>query len=277
LQKVEAGRRKELKPPNKTANNRSMKTEPNRLYTAWKKLIRAYLTSVLVSLVIGRIVLKTGLIAPDRLFQASTQRISHAFPVFDLGLRAGIDLGVLLFIWNVLGALATMSFLYTAALFNPDQLGVPPRGLRKVFCGSRRMKLLCYLPGCSTIGVESLRRLYVWLMVPWLGIVLLGLESGLQVATAGEISGSFLSAAVSLVPHGLVEIPIFTLAGAVTFSGHLRIRETAQRNLTPTVFQELEAHRKAMPMKRIIWSVVGGLLLSGLVEGHVTPYLMGLV
>jgi hypothetical protein len=254
-----------------------MQSNHSLLYTAWKKLIQAYLVSLIISLVIGTLLVKAGLAPPETLFEASTRRISHALPVFDLGLRAGVDLGVLLFVWNVLGALATLSFLYTASLFNPDQLGLPPRGLRKVFCGSRRMKLLCYLPGCSKIEVESLRRLYVWLMVPLLGIVLLGLESGLQVATVGEISGSFLSAAVSLLPHGIVEIPIFTLAGAVTFSAHLRIRETAKQNLTRTVFQTLEVHRKAMPIKRMIWIVVCGLLLSGLVEAHITPYLMRLI
>ena len=67
------------------------------------------------------------------------------------------------------------------------------------------MKLLCHLPGCSKIEVESLRRLYVWLLVPLLGIVLLGLESGLQVATAGEIIGSLSAAVISLLPHGLIE------------------------------------------------------------------------
>jgi len=240
-------------------------------------LIRAYLVSLIISLAIGALLVKAGLVSAEILFEASTRRVSHALPVFDLGLRSGVDLSVLLFGWNVLGALVTMSFLYTASLFNPDQLNVSPRGLRKVFCGSRRMKLLCYLPGCSKIGVESLRRLYVWLMVPLLGMVLLGLESGLQLGAVGEISGSFLSAAVSLLPHGLVEIPVFTLAGAVTFSAHLRIRETAQHNLTRTVFQKLEAHKKAMPIKRMIGIVVCGLLLSGLVEAHVTPVLMRLI
>lgn len=254
-----------------------MQSNRSLLYTAWKQLIRAYLASLIISLIIGSWLVKAGLVSPEVLFEASTRRVSHAFPVFDLGLRSGVDLGWLLFGWNVLGALVTMSFLYTASLFNPDQLDLSPRGLRKVFCGSRRMKLLCYLPGCSKIEVESLRRLYVWLMVPWLGIVLLGLENGLQVGAAGEISGSFLSAAVSLLPHGLVEIPIFTLAGAVTFSAHLRIRQTAQHNLIQTVFQKLEGHRKAMPIQRMILIVVAGLLLSGQVEAHITPYLMRLI
>jgi len=253
-----------------------MKPNSFLLFTAWRQLIRAYLISLMISLVIGILLVKAGLIAPERLFEASTRRISHALPVFDLGVRLGLDLGVLLFGWNALGALATISFLYTAALFNPDHMNRPPRGLRRIFCGSGRMRLLCYLPGCSKIEVESLRRLYVWLMVPLLGIILLGMESGLQVATAGEISGSLLVAVVSLLPHGLIEIPVFTLAGAVVFSAHLSIRETAQRNSTRAVFQTLASHRKTMPIRIIAWSVVGGLLVAGLAEGHVTPYLMQL-
>jgi len=252
--------------------------KPNRslLYLAWKQLLLSYLAALVIGLVVGLLLVKAGLIAPERLFEASTRRISSALPVFDLGINLGVDLGVLLFGWNVLGAFATISFLYTGALFNPDHMDMSPRGLRKIFCGSRRMKLLCYLPGCSKIEAESLRRLYVWLMVPLLGMILLGLESGLQVATAGEIGKSILSAAVSLLPHGLIEIPIYTLAGAVPFSAHLHIRETAQNNLTQVVFQNLETHRKAVPIKTIGWSVIGGLLAAGLVEAHVTPHLMRL-
>jgi len=237
-------------------------------------LIQAYLIAFIISLAIGALLVKAGLISPERLFEASTRRISTVLPVFNLGLHMGVDLGMLLFVWNGLGAFATISFLYTAAFFNPDHMGMFPRAVRRVFCGSRRMKLLCYLPGCSKIEVESLRRLYVWLMVPLLGIILLGVESGLQVVTAGAFSGSLLSAVVSLLPHGLIEIPIFTFAGAVTFSAHLHIRETAQNNLTQVVFQNLETHRKAVPIKTIGWSVIGGLLVAGLVEAHVTPRLM---
>jgi uncharacterized membrane protein SpoIIM required for sporulation len=254
-----------------------MKPNPTRLCTAWKKLIQAYLIALTISLVIGVLLVKAGFITPERLFEASTRRIATALPVFELGARLGVDLGVLLFGWNVLGALATISLLYMAFFFNPDHMSRTPRGVRRLFCGSGRMRLLCYLPGCSTIEVESLRRLYVWLMIPLLGIILLGIESGLQIATAGQISGSLLSAAVSLLPHGLIEIPVFTLAGAVTYSAHLRIRKAAQANLTQAVFQSVEAHCKALPIKRIVWVVAGGLLLAGLVEAHVTPYLMQLL
>jgi hypothetical protein len=264
----------QLKPTSKLANNHSMQSNPSLLYKAWKQLIRAYLISLVVSLAIGLLVVKAGFIAPERLFEASTKRVSHVLPVFEVGARVGVDLGVLLFGWNVFGAFATISFLYTAALFNPDHMGMQPRGLRRIFCGSKRMKLLCYLPGCSKIDVEALRRVYVWLMVPLLGIILLGIESGLQVSTAAYMRGSFLSAVMALLPHGLIEIPTFAFAGAVTFAAHLRIREAAQGNVTPSVFKQLGDHRKAMPIKKIVWIVVGGLLLSGLVEAHITPRLM---
>ncbi len=274
---LDGGRRGAIKSIRNPADNHVMIPNRSLLYTAWQQLIRAYLISLTISLVIGVVVVQAGLIAPERLFEASTRRVSVAFPVFDLGVRLGVDMGVLLFGWNVLGALATMSFLYTAVFFNPDRMDTPPRVLRRIFCGSGPMKLLCYLPGCSRIEVECLRRLYVWLMVPLLGIILLGIESGLQIATAGEIGNSWWSAAVSLLPHGLIEIPTFTLAGAVVFSAHQRIRETAQRNLTRDVFQKLDSHRKAMPLPIIAGWVVGGLLVAGLVEAHVTPHLMQLL
>lgn len=247
------------------------------LYAAWKQLLLAYVLSLMASLVAGMLLVKGGLIQPEHLFAASTKRVSHVLPVFELGARFGIDFGVLLFSWNAVGALATISFIYTAALFNPEHKNKAPRGVRRIFCGSRKMKLLCYLPGCSKIEVESLRRLYVWLMVPLLGIILLGIESGLQAATAGEISGSFMSAAVSLLPHGLIEIPIFTLAGAVTFSAHLRIKAAAQHNYTQAAFQQMAIHRKALPIRTLSLCVIGGLLVAGLVEAHITPHIMQLV
>jgi hypothetical protein len=254
-----------------------MQTERNLLYSAWKKLIAAYLLSAAAGLIGGTLLIQLAGLPPEHIFEASTKRLSYAFPLFEAGSRYGLDLGVLLFLWNVTGALITISFVYTAAWFDPDRLDSSPRGLRKIFCGRKKMKLLCHLPGCAKIEAEPLRRLYVWLMAPMLGMMLLGIESGLLVSTTTFISGSFLAAVVSLLPHGLVEISTFTLAGAVPFSAHLCIRETAQRNLTRMVFQKLEAHRKAMPIQRIIWIVVAGLLLSGLVEAHITPYLMRLI
>ncbi len=240
-------------------------------------MIRAYLIAMVISLAIGLMVIRVGFLSPERLFDASTQRIASVLPAFELGIRAGLDLGLLLFGWNLFGAFATISFLYTAAFFNPDHMGMPPRRLRRIFCGSRKMKLLCHLPGCSKIKVESLRRLYVWLMVPLLGIILLGLESGLQISTGVYLHGSLMAAVAPLLAHGLIEIPIFILAGAVTFSAHLCIRKAVQRNQTQSVFQKLDAHRKAMPIRTIAWSVIGGLLVAGLVEAHVTPRIMQLL
>ncbi len=254
-----------------------MKRQHPYLFAAWKQLIGAYLVALLISLAIGALLVEAGGVSPERLFEASTRRIAYALPVFELGDRLGVDMGVLLFGWNVLGAVVTITFIYTAGLFDPVRMNIPPRGLRRVFCGSRRMRLLCHLPGCAKIEVESLRRLYVWLMVPLLGILLLGIESGLQVATVAQMRGSLLSAVTALVPHGLIEIPAFTLAGAIPFSAHLRIRAPAQRNQTQAVFQHLHDHRKAMPVKPIGWVVAAGLLLAGLVEAHVTPHLMGVL
>jgi len=79
------------------------------------------------------------------------------------------------------------------------------------------MKLLCFLPGCIAIEDESIRRVYVWLMVPWLGMTLLGLESGLTASTSAVVFGSYMTGVVALIPHGMVEIPTVSFAGAVTF------------------------------------------------------------
>jgi uncharacterized membrane protein SpoIIM required for sporulation len=266
--------KKRLKPISKTANTPSMKPNRSILFTAWKQLLLAYVISLIFSLIAGMLLVKVGHIQPEHIFEASTKRISHVLPVFELGTRFGIDLGVLLFAWNAFGALATISFIYTAAFFNPDHLDRSPRAVRKIFCGSKRMKLLCYLPGCNQIEVEALRRLCVWLMVPLLGLILLGIESGLQVATAAYLRGSLISAAIPLLPHGLIEIPAFAMAGAVTYSAHLLVRKAVQHNSTHGVFQQVELHRRALPMRKIILWVVFCLLAAGLVEAHVTTRIM---
>ena len=92
-----------------------MKTNPTLLYIAWKKLIVAYGLSLVIGLVAGTLLVKIGHIQPERIFEVSTKRLSYALPVFDAGARHGIDMGVLLFVWNSLGALITLSFIYTAA------------------------------------------------------------------------------------------------------------------------------------------------------------------
>lgn len=251
-----------------------MKTSPSYLFTAWKKLILAYLISSLIGFAIGMLLMKWGNVQPARIFETSTRRLAYLLPVFEHGSRFGVDLGVLLFVWNSLGAMATMAFVHAAGLFNPDRLGAPPRVLRQVFCGRARMRLLCYLPGCARIEAEPLRRLYVWLLVPLLGMVLLGVESGLQVSTTTFLYGSFRNAVVTLLPHGVIEIPAFTLAGAVAYSAHLCISTAAQGNQIGTVFSLIESHRGALPLKIIAGCVIGALLVAGLIEAHVTPRLM---
>ena len=251
-----------------------MKTARSYYFNAWKKLILAYLLSALVGFSVGMLLVKWTSIPPERIYEASTKRLSYAVPVFEHGMRKGADLGALLFVWNVLGALATLSFVYTASLFNPEHCQTPPRWLRRLFCGNARMKLLCYLPGCARIEAESLRRVYVWMMVPLLGFILLGLESGLQVAMITVRLGSFLRAVISLLPHGLIEIPTFALAGAAAYSAHLYIGADVQGSPPGAVFRQIAFHRRSLPMRVIAASVIGGLLIAGLIEGHVTPRLM---
>ena len=188
------------------------------VFTAWKKLLLAYAISLLSSFAAGSLLVYGVGISADTVFQLSTKRISYAMPVIDAGIQAGIDDGLLIFFWNALGALVTISFIYTSALLNPAAQHRPPRAIRKLFCGQSRMRLLCFLPGCSPIESESIRRLYVWLMVPILSLILLGIESGLSLAAAKPIFGSYWAGVLGMLPHGIVEIPTFSLAGAVTYS-----------------------------------------------------------
>ncbi len=247
-----------------------METHRPLLYRAWKRLIIAYLLSFAVSLMIGALLVKMGGAEPQALFEASTKRLSYAMPVLEKGTRLGLDLGVLLFAWNTAGALATLSFIYTATLFNPYHKDLAPRKVRRIFCGTTRMKLFNFLPDCRKIQDESLRRLYVWVMVPLLGMILLGAESGLTAATTTHLFGSFWVALVAFLPHGIIEIPAISLAGAVAYSAHLLIARPARSNRIGPVFQTIVAHRNAMPMKTIVMSVVACLLVAGWVEAHVT-------
>jgi hypothetical protein len=251
-----------------------MQTSQSLLFVAWKKLIVAYVLALVIGLVAGTLLVKIGQIKPESIYELSTKRLSYALPVMDMGSRHGVDSGILLFVWNSIGALITMSFIYSAALFDPRHIGLPPRVIRKIFGGKTRMKILCYLPGCAKIEEEPLRRLYVWLMVPLLGIILLGIESGLSVSTAAFIFGSFFSSIIALVPHGLIEIPSLSLAGAFTYSAHLLVKEQASRNMTRKVFQQMDRHRKALPAIKIVLLVIGGLFLAGWVEAHVTQRIL---
>ncbi len=247
-----------------------MKATPHHLCAAWRQLIAAYLLAFAISLAVGTLLVMIAQVPPERLYEVSTKRLAYALPVFDLGVRHGIDMGILLFVWNSIGALITLSFVYTADWFDPDHLGSPPQALRKLFGSQRRMMLFCHLPGCSAIAAEPLRRLYVWLMIPLLGMVLLGTESGLQVATATHIFGSFFAAILSMLPHGLVEIPTLAAAGSVTFSAHLLVKELARHDQVKMVFDQIERHRQELPVMTIVLLTIGGLLLAGLIEAHVT-------
>lgn len=107
-------------------------------------------------------------------------------------------------------------------------------------------------------------------MIPLLGIILLGIESGLSVSTATFIFGSFYSSIIALLPHGLIEIPTLSLAGAVTYSAHLMVNKQVRINPTRTVFQQMEMHRNAIPIMKIVLLVIGSLCLAGWVEAHFT-------
>lgn len=237
---------------------------------AMVRLILAYLISFAISFTLGVFFIQILKISPEVIFQFSTKRISYVFPLLETGVAMGLDRGIILFIWNSLGALITISFLYTAPLFNPDHIDLPPHWIRKMFGGKKRMKLLCFLPGCQRIDEEPLRRLYVWLMIPWLGMILLGFESGLTVSTSAYLFGSYLVGFASLVPHGIVEIPTIAYAGAVTFTAHILVKEKIKRSITARVFENLNSYIAEVPLLKIIITVIFFLFIAGLVEAHIT-------
>ncbi len=256
-----------------------MFTKENKalFYRAWLRLVFAYLSAFSLSFAVGMFLTQIMGVAPETLFEFSTKRVSYAFPVFQAGTELGVDLGIILFFWNSLASLVTISFLYTAALFNPRNIELFPQTLRKAFCGRKRMKLLCFLPGCLKIEQESLRRLYVWLMVPWLGMVLLGIESGLTVSTSAYAFGSYGIGFVSLIPHGIVEIPTIAFAGAVTFAVHLQIKKKVVEQSSGAIFEFVDAFKDEVPLKRIILLVMFFLFIAGLVEGHITPKILDIM
>ena len=239
-------------------------------YNAWARLLFTYLAAFFVSFAAGIFLIMAIRVTPETLFEISTKRLSFAFPVLESVATYGVDEGVVLFIWNTLGALVTISFLYTAPLFNPHNIALFPKTIRKIFCGTTRMKLLCFLPGCLQIEEESLRRVYVWLMVPWLGMILLGIESGLTVSTSSSIFGSYLIGFASLIPHGIIEIPAIAFAGATPFAAHLLIKEKARRNQPGEIFEDIADYTKSVPLLRYIVIVIACLFIAGLVEAHIT-------
>lgn len=243
---------------------------------AWIRLIRAYLVSFIISLAAGYILIEWISLDPQKVFEITTKRLAAAGALFEKGMALGIDPAILLFVWNSLGALATISFIYTASLINPEHITQFPQRLRKALVGTARMKVLRFLPGCSKIAAEPIRRVCVWLMVPLLGIILLGVECGFIVASATHLFGSYRMGIMSLAPHGIIEIPAFCLAGAVTFSGHLLVKRSAGAGNTDvkSMFQNIAAHRQAMPVRTIALFIVLCLLVAGLIEAHVTGKVM---
>lgn len=240
------------------------------LLNAWKRLLIAYVISFAASVLAAHILVQFLSIKPETIFEISTKRIACAIPFFDAASTMGIDSGILLFIWNSVGSLVTISFIYTVTLLNPRNITLFPHRIRKLFCGKTKMKLLCFLPGCIQIKEEALRRAYVWLMVPLLGMILLGIESGLSASTASYIFGSYFIGFISMLPHGIIEIPTISLAGAVTFSAHLLLKEKMKSCITTEIFSKIEAYRKNIPIQAIACFVIFCLFIAGLVEAHIT-------
>ncbi len=135
------------------------------------------------------------------------------------------------------------------------------------------MKLLCYLPGCRAIEKENIRRLYVWLMIPLLGIVLLGLESGLMMTVGiNSVTDLFLSL-LTFLPHGIIEIPAFTLAGAVTYSGHLLVKREVVQGDDGELFSHLRVYRQNVNPAVLAAVVAAALFLAAMIEAHFTTRL----
>lgn len=244
------------------------------LYKAWIRLLAAYLIAFALSLVIGLAMMRVFEIDPMNLFAVSTKRISYVSPLLEFGSSLGINPGIFLFIWNTSGALITLSFIHTAAWLNPNDIHQFPRLIRKICCGKKPMKILCYLPGCLSIKQESLRRLYVWLMIPLPGMILLGLESGFTASAVSWMSGSFYSGIIPLLPHGIIEIPALCLAGAIPFSAHLLIKFPARSLNDQILFNRVAAYKKQIPMAAIVFLVVLFLLIAGLIEANFTMKLV---
>lgn len=248
----------------------------SQLYIGWLRLLRVYVFSVSGSFCVGLILLHFFHVRPETIFHASSTRISYVVPIFDAGMGLGLDLGVILFLWNSMGALITMLFFYAYSLFDLGRSERFPRFLRTMFLGRHQMKMLCYLPGCRKIVKENLRRLYVWLMIPLLGMILLGLESGMMLAVGNENMGSYLGSFLAFLPHGIIEIPAVALAGSVTYSAHLKVKGEVQILTQEQLFANLAAYENTLPVTRLICIVVGCLFVAGMVEAHLTPVIVSL-
>lgn len=244
------------------------------LFRAWKILLLAYVAALTGSLVAGAVMIYGLGVSAEAVFEASTRRIAIAMPVFDAGGAAGIDSGVLIFAWNAAGALVIISFVYSASLLDPDRADCWPRMVRKLFCGRSEMRLFRLLPGCARIASEPVRRLYVWLMVPLLSVILLGVENGFSLAATGRVFGSLWTGVVTMIPHGVLEIPTFALAGAVTYSAQLAIRSVAYSEAPAAAFERLRQHRSQLAIPAIAAAVIVALMAAGFIEAHITQVLL---
>lgn len=242
----------------------------NLLLCAWKRLLLAYIVSLGLGLLFGYALVNVIKVEPETIINVSTKRISYVDPILEFGTKKGFDKGLMLFFWNALVSFATLSFIYTASWFNPGQIDQFPRPFRKFFCSKAKMKLLCHLPGCSKISSEPLRRLHLWLSVPYFGLILLGTENGLSISTAGNIFGSLSIGLISLLPHGIIEIPAISFAGAVAFSAHLKTKEVNRKNDILAAFQIIESYRADLPIKKIAAVVIAAIFIAGIIEAHVT-------
>ena len=241
---------------------------------AWIRLIIAYGIAFVLSVAVGMLFTHIDQKNAETLFNLATKRLTYVYPILEWGTSTGLDLGIVLFVWNSLAALAILSFSHTAAWFNPKHRHRFPRALRAIFCTGAKMKLLCYLPGCQQIAAEPLRRLYLWLAVPFYGVILLGFENGLSVSSGAAISGSFSIAIISLLPHGIIEIPTICLAGAVSFAAHLFIKEGKLIHDMEKTFHTIDAYRQRVPIKTITVLVITALFIAAMVEAHFTINLL---
>lgn len=242
--------------------------------SAWIYILFAYITSGIIGFGFGSFLMGFANLEPETVFDMSTKRLSYALPFIQHGQHFGVDQGVLIFLWNALGAAATISFVYTVSWFDPARKDRHPRIMRKFFCIPKPMRLLCYLPGCRRFEEEPLRRVYVWLMVPLLGMILLGMESGMSLSVGKTVFGSHFIALVALLPHGIIEIPTFSLAGAVAFSAHLMIKRHGGDLTNNQAFEKVERYRNDLPIKKIALAVMVGLLVAGIIEAHITQPLV---
>lgn len=250
-----------------------MACEKSILLTGWKQLLKMYLAALSSGIALGFFLIKLLHVPPELVFQLSSGRVSHVVTVFDAGMRLGIDQGVLIFTWNVLAALVSMGFFFCFHLFDPLKYQNPPRFLRKIIRGQKPMTLLCYLPGCRTIDSENIRRLYVWLMIPLLGVLMLGLESGMLMTVGSDSLKDLFFSFLTFLPHGIIEIPAFTLAGAVTYAGHLLVKEEVRKLGEGEIFLRLNRYQQSL-QPLLIASVVTVMLFgAAMIEAHVTTRL----